>query len=151
MLGSFMTTAARTVTSRVAGIVIETLVEAGEDALINAAGPFGGIVRNFLSDAGASNINIARHQQRFNNVEDAMTRRANAWRHDWRSQPRQPAGRPEGGEWMPGRLTYMAEIKAPLSRNQRQRRAQALRAYKQRRAALGETKTRTIRSSFGTF
>jgi uncharacterized protein (DUF1684 family) len=75
----------------------------------------------------------------------------NHWRFDWRSQPRRPAGTEAGGEWMEGRLDYPVAVKYHVSRRQRQRRTRAMKAYKARQAALGVTKTRTIRSSWGDY
>jgi hypothetical protein len=75
----------------------------------------------------------------------------NSWRFDWRSQPRRPAGTPEGGEWMEGRLDHPVAVKYHLSRRVRQQRSKALKAYKARRAEMGDTRTRTIRTSWGDY
>lgn len=77
--------------------------------------------------------------------------RDNQWRFDWRSQPRRPAGTAAGGEWMEGRLDYMAEIKNPVSRSKRRAGSRAVKAYIQRQRAAGNMNTRTIRTAWGDY
>lgn len=75
----------------------------------------------------------------------------NGWRFDWRSQPRHPAGAVGGGEWIPGRLPYPVQAKFVLSRRVRRQRTTTMRAYKERRRLLGQTRLRPIVSSWGTY
>lgn len=72
----------------------------------------------------------------------------NKWRHDWRSQPRRPAGTPAGGEWMEGRLDYPLSMGSVVSRSQRRRRVRAIIAYKQRMVGVP---SRPIQTSWATY
>ena len=60
-----------------------------------------------------------------------------SWMHDWRSQPRRPAGTTDGGEWLPGRLPYPVGPTGYLTTSRRKRYVRRVAA--QRRAAIRKT------------
>jgi len=104
------------------GIVYDSLADMGADAIISALGggssPLGAMMRSFLSDNKASERHLNQIQRAKLRAERIAWLQDHQWMFDWRSQPRRPAGRPEGGEWMPGRLNYMREQAGPMSRTQ---------------------------------
>ncbi len=149
--------------SRAAEVILENLEEMGADALIALAGgpstPLGALLQGFIEYNGRisqayereANKPMSKAQKRAYQKQHAEWLRDNRWRFDWRSQPRQPKGIPEGGEWMEGRLDYMAEQKKAYSRSERQQATRSMRAYKARQRAAGNMKTRTIYSKWGEF
>lgn len=149
---------------------VVSMIEAmGEDLLIDAVG--GGALGTFISaffdyhskldkarrrDAKKQLGTEERAEKREEKKSRAQYRREhqawleqNRWRFNWQSQPRQPAGIPEGGEWRPGRYSFMAEEAKPISRSQLRRRNAAVRAYRARRKELGETRFRSPVNSSG--
>ena len=68
-----------------------------------------------------------------------------SWMHDWRSQPRRPAGTDEGGEWMAGRLPYPVGKVGHLTTSRRKR---YVRRVKAKRRAAGRKIAREIISSW---
>lgn len=146
--------------------ILRMLEDMGRDAIFDLIGgvgsPIGIGLKAFLDYADAIDKESARQQKaedkpltaaqrRENRVLHQEWLRSNQWRFDWRSQPRRPAGTEAGGEWMEGRLDYMAEQKKAFSRAQMRRRTRSMREYKARQRSLGNTKTRTIRSAWGDF
>lgn len=57
---------------------------------------------------------------------------ADAWKHDWRSQPRVPAGSSIGGEWTVGRLDYPFAGAPSIGKGKQKssRRSRRLRKYR---------------------
>mgnify|MGYP000461563417 CR=1 FL=1 len=146
--------------------LLRMLEDMGRDALLGLVGgsgtPIGMGLNAFLKYVDMTNKESLRQQKQKDKPLTAAQRRRNQvlhrewlqdnrWRFDWRSQPRRPAGTEAGGEWMEGRLDYMAEQKKAFSRAQMRRRTRSMREYKARQHALGNNKTRTIRSAWGDF
>jgi hypothetical protein len=150
--------------------LIQMAQEMGRDAVIDLVGgagsPLGMAFSAFYRYVNMTNRDYNREKARIEREENrpmtAAERRKynemhrqwlrdNQWRFDWRSQPRRPAGTEAGGEWMPGRLDYMAELKNPVSRSKRQAGTRAVKAYIRRQRAMGNMNTRTIRTSWGDF
>lgn len=144
------------------------LANAGRSALLGAVGGgplatlLGGALDSIIESGGvattarrtAAATGVTRRtagQQLKAKISHERWMRENSWRFDWRSQPRRPAGTEAGGEWMEGRLPYPVAVKYSLSRRERQRRTKAIKEYKARQIAMGKTRTRTIRTSWGEF
>lgn len=137
-------------------ITSRLLENAGTNALMRLFGgrssPFGQLVSGLLRSGDTAEFS-QRRKRRSRSAE--LTHRQwlqdNSWRFDWRSQPRVPAGSDAGGEWTEGRLDHPVGTKTLISRNQRRIRTRAMRAYKKRRRDAGQTRTRPIVSSWGTY
>lgn len=151
----------RSVTMRTKDGVIGQLEDMGVDFLAGSiGGPIGVAIRSFFSQMEKIEGQYVRQEDKLDAKADRQARirqklehevwlEQNRWRFDWRSQPRQPAGRPEGGEWIEGRLDYPVGVKQKYSRAYKRNARRAIMAYRARRAELGETKFRPINTSWG--
>lgn len=137
----------------IARIAYDALKDRGMDAIAAALGPAGApisaVLRSILKMEKVEERQETRKNRKLWRQQRIDWLRENQWRFDWRSQPRRPAGTEAGGEWLPGRLDYMAEQKAPLSRKQRQALGRHRRWVKSNQKANAAFKARrNIQSSF---
>jgi len=137
----------------IASIAYDNLKDLGAEAIIQAVGgsmsPLGILFRRLLREDRAQSREMDQEQRKQWRQERLEWLQQNQWRFDWRSQPRRPAGTEAGGEWMKGRLNYMAEQKAALSRSQRQSLARHTRWVRQNKKSQSAFRSRrNIQSSW---
>jgi len=140
-------------------LIAGKLEKIGEDFILDklsgAFGPSGKRIGRLLLSSGSSEFESARDEwltkalglqtappvsrgdKRYGKSTWALTREdwlENKWRHDWRSQPRDPAT----GRWLPGRLEYIDPnlryrgTRAGRSKRRKERRRAMLRARNNR-------------------